>query len=86
MKFKVGDEVKIISKSVRSDSINLIGKNGWIVEFRYNGRICGYKDDFYYAVGKRKITNYCLFHFLEHDLKLLTENEMDVFKWMDFKI
>jgi len=86
MKYKIDDEVRILSKSVSSGSRHGIGLTGWIVDLRYNGKINNYNDDFYYAVSRIKSDNNTVYHFLERDLELITENKIIAFEWEDFEI
>jgi len=86
-KFKVGDTVKIVSKSINSPLVKSFWHNEdiKIIALRYNGKILGYVDGFYYAVNKGYIHG--AFHFLEKDLRFPYEE--DVIKelnWDEFEI
>lgn len=87
-KFKVGDLVEIVSKSISSPLV----KSFWntkdikILELKYNGKMLGYVDDFYYAVNKgHKIGAY---YFLENDLRFSHEEEYVIkeLNWNEFEI
>lgn len=87
-KFKPGEKVKIVSKSLNSKLVKSYWNNmiGYIFEVRDNGFLYGYNDDFYYAVSKSKSNiNTGSYHFLESDLRS-TKNVIKKFNWSEFKI
>ena len=85
-KFKPGEKVKIVSKSINSKLVKSYWPDmiGYIFEVRDNGFLLGYNDDFYYAVSKRK-NGPNTYHFFESDLKS-TKNIIKKFDWNEFKI
>lgn len=88
-KFKAGDKIKIVSKSLNSKLVKSFWPNmvGYIKDVRYNGKSgFGYRNEFYYSVNKQRLQAGG-YHFLEKDLRFPDEEDIiKEFNWNDFKI